>query len=319
MKSWKLWQFAILTLLALVALCSQFLPDLLAQKGQEELLEISVLLREPESTTWSNTRQGMEQSALDWGVELRFLTLADSNDSQSQASLLTRELEGGADGIILAPCDVEALAEVVSQASGSVPFVTLESPMGDQGAVACIAPDQAVLGTVLAQSALNGLPLDATVLLIDSAPNSQGISQRLSAAQEAFLQAGITPIVYTPQDQLDLSLYLSAAIATHQPQVVLAFEPQISELLASICTQLDRAPLLYGTGSTLLIAAYLEQGGLTAIAVQNEYATGYLAVETAVQAIRGQTVPEVGPLEVSLIRRETMYDPEHERLLFPVT
>ena len=69
------------------------------------------------------------------------------------------------------------------------------------------------------------------------------------------------------------------------------------------------------TGS---IAAHLEQGDITAIAARNEFAAGYLSVEAAVALLQGER-PKETKLEFTLVRKETMYDGNQQKLLFPVT
>ena len=58
---------------------------------------------------------------------------------------------------------------------------------------------------------------------------------------------------------------------------------------------------------------------LSSIAAQNDFAAGYLAVGAAVRAIQGQSYFQVEPLEFVLVRQENMYEPENQKLLFPVT
>ena len=101
---------------------------------------------------------------------------------------------------------------------------------------------------------------------------------------------------------------------------MLAFEPGALETAASVLEQMEGpAPLLYGSGATNTIAYALEQGWITAIAAQNEFAAGYLAVEAAVEASRKVARTEVEPMEFSIVRKENMYDPANQKLLFPVT
>ena len=46
---------------------------------------------------------------------------------------------------------------------------------------------------------------------------------------------------------------------------------------------------------------------------------GRVAVEAAVEASRKVPRTEVEPMEFSIVRKENMYDPANQKLLFPVT
>ena len=77
------------------------------------------------------------------------------------------------------------------------------------------------------------------------------------------------------------------------------------------------SPALYGVGSTGPIAAALERGSLAASAVWSDFAAGYLAVEGAVRTARGEDW-QPQPLAFSILRGEDIYEPDNQKLLFPV-
>lgn len=306
----------------LLSLCVLFL--LLAfdpgkPTSDEEPLEVSILPRESDSTLWFTARQGMEQAAADLGVELRFLTLSTSNQAEEQKELLAREVAGGTDAVVLVPADVEVLAEGVSAASVKTAVVTMEAEMAGSGANAYIGVDSASLGTELGQAVLNGVPAGGTVLLLDSAPGNNGVSARLKSAAQVLEDSGRTVRVCTASHVLPLSELLSALLSADCPDAVVAFEDGALEAAAAAIQGMNPRPLLYGMGSTSTIAAHLEQGVITAIAAQNEFAAGYLAIEAAVQAARNEIGQKDSVLTCTLIRKENMYTPDNQKLLFPVT
>ena len=78
-------------------------------------------------------------------------------------------------------------------------------------------------------------------------------------------------------------------------------------------------PLLYGCGSTAGIAAALEKGRVTAIAAVNVFSAGYLAVEAAAKLARHESWTGGSSVGFSIVRQETMYSSDNQKLLFPVT
>ena len=104
----------------LLSLCVLFLLLTMdpGRSGQsQQMMEISVLYRQSDTSTWSVVRQGMEQAAVDLNAELRFLTPAGDSAAE-QTELLSREAETGTDAVLLIPADREALAEAASGLSG---------------------------------------------------------------------------------------------------------------------------------------------------------------------------------------------------------
>lgn len=318
MKHRTMLQMSILVALGLGVLFSLVAFD---QPGRQdtELLEVSVIIREADSTGWSAARQGMEQAAADLGAELRFLTLNQSNSAEEQRSLLAREVEGAADAVVLVPADPAALADAVKAAASHAAVVTMESDLADSGAKACISVDNAALGQALGLAALNGVPEGGEAVLVDSAPGSAGVSRRLTEAARVLEEAGRSVYLCTLSGGHSLAETLNATLQARRPDAVVAFEPSALEQAAQLAQGQEKPPLVYGTGATSTIASYLERSSITLSAAQNEFAAGYLAVEAAVRSARGQDQAAIAPLDFSLIRQENMYDPDNQKLLFPVT
>ena len=315
MKHKVIWQLVV-PLLGLCVLFMLLATEPAKVQARQEPVEISVILRETESGTWSATRQGMEQAAMDLNVELRVLTLSRENDAEEQRDLLEREVASGADGVLLIPADREVLSEAVETAADAVPVVTMETDMSQDGASGYISVDNDALGRMLGDIALNGAPEGSSVLLLSGVSEATGISDRLTAAQEVLEAAGrkVYRCVLRPEESLE-----SVELAALAPAAVVAFDTSTLERTARVLREKESAPLLYGAGSSAAIAAYLEQGAITAVAVRNEFAAGYLAVEALVEVISNHADVTAPPLSFSVVRKENMYDPENQKLLFPVT
>ena len=302
MKSKKsnLIQIGILAVLGLAVVLSLVVPQLFRGRGAPQLLSLSVLLRDTDSSGWTAARQGMEQAADELGAELRFLTLSTANDSAEQESLLLREIEGGAAALVVVPADPEAPNDDLRRWMPVCPIVTLESPM--EGAADVVAPDNAALGRRLAEALLEDWD-GGEVLLLDTAGRCTGVTDRLAAAEETLAAAGI------PSRR---SEYLEDGAAW-----VMAFEPAATQRAAERKEAEGRTFALYGVGTATAITAQLERGTIAAMAAWSDYAAGYLAVRRAVNAARGEE-GEAGPLPFSILRGEDIYAPENQKLLFPI-
>lgn len=304
----------------LLSLCVLFLlltMDPVRSQGPAELWEVSVIFRDADSTAMSAARQGMEQAAVDMDVELRLLNLSADGQADEQREILEREVENGADGVLLIPADRDALASAVKEAS--VPVVTMETDMAADGAAGYVSVDNTALGEALGTMTLNGAPEGSAVILVNTAPEATGISDRVEAAARVLEGAQRRVYICRPGQEGELEEALEATVEKWSASAVVAFDTSALEHAARTLAQLEEAPLLYGAGSSAAIAAYLEQGTITAVAARNEFAAGYLAVEMLVNAINGTAGPRAQLLEFSVVRKETMYEPEHEKLLFPVT
>ena len=261
---------------------------------QPPLLEMSVILRDGDGAV-STMRKGMEQAAQDLNVELRFLIPAEDNSAVQQAQLLEREVAGAAPAVLLIPADREALGDAVSAAAGKTTLVTVETDMTAWGAAASITMDHQELGSL---------------------PGDNGIRERMEAAKAVLEREGRQARVYKWDPD---TTSLPDILRIERPRAIIAFEAAALADVAELSRGEDAFPLLYGCGSTASIAAALEKGRVTAITAVNVFSAGYLAVEAAAALARHEDWTAAAPVAFSIVRQETMYDSDNQKLLFPVT
>lgn len=306
-------QLAVLAALGVAVLLTLLLPQAASRRSVQPPLELSVILREADSSVWSNVRLGMEQAAGELRAELRFLTLSRDNDSQEQEQLLLREAEGGADALVVVPAD-RSLAERREELVGQLPLVSVESPAGES--VVTVAPDNQALGRALGQAVAEDWE-EGVVLLLQTAPGSEGVSQRLSAARLLLEEEGV-PVETAELAAEEIGESLLRLLVETGAQQIVTFEPSATEQAAAAKEEGTLPQLLYGVGLTSRIAAALERGTVSASAAWSDFAAGYLAVEGAVSAARGETY-QVQPLPFAVLRGEDIYEPDNQKRFFPVT
>ena len=306
-------QLAVLALLGGAVILTLVLPQLSNRRTPDPPLELSVVIRESDSSLWGNARLGMEQAAAELRAETRFLVLSADNDGQEQEDLLRREYEGGAGALVVVPAEPETLAQDLRELTGKCPVVTLESAL--EGAEDTISPDNRALGQALALALLEDWTGGA-VLLLDTAPGSFGVRDRLEGAKEVLEEAGV-PVQCRAARAGGLPVVLDGLTREAGTDWIMAFEPAATQGAAAAKESRGLEQPLYGVGVTTDVAAWLERGTVTAVAVWSDYAAGYLAVESAVKAARGEK-NKSEPLPFSVVRGEEIYDPDNEKLLFPV-
>ncbi len=298
-------QLSILAVLGLGVLLALILPELPSIQPQYETVEISLFLREGEMSITSNTRLGMEEAALNFGAELRFVTPPTQETHENQLALIQREVEGGADLLIISPIDPTALG----QEEISTSFFTIESQV--EGASLFASPDNSQIGDQLAQAILadnhQGL-----VLLVNSADTRTGVTERIEQCKAILLEAGLPVLTCTQSTLTEPDMDFSQVVA------IVAADYQTTLSLSSWAASQTIHHCLYGVGGTTEIAAYLERGTLQATVTWSEYALGYLTVQRAVEEATGVLDASFSIPTITTIRGETIYDPDNQKLLFPV-
>ena len=304
-RKYRLWQMLVLTVLGAAIVLSLMIPERLLSGPEPKRVEVSILPRHTDSALWAAARQGMEQAAEDFGAELRFLSLSQDNDVQEQIDLLYREAEIGTDAAVVVPADCARLSQALMD-KNTIPVVSLESPL--EGAVALVCPDNNLIGQLLASQIKADFPRGGRGLLIDSSPGADGITERLKVTQKVLEEAGF---------ELTVSPSLPEPEEFFSKDFVICFEAQMLDSAAQQASEASFSPKIYGAGVTDSAVARLERRQITALAAGSEYAAGYLSVAQAVATARNEDV-EDAQISVSIVREGDTYDPDHQKLLYPI-
>lgn len=301
-------QLCVLGILGAAVIFTLFYPYMSLHFRSREPMEISAVMRDSDSKLWSEMRSGMEQAASDLGVELRFL-VPSSESAEEQEDLIHREMERGTDGIIITPVDSSHIENNLQ--FGEVPVVSLEFPLS--GSRKTVSPDNEQIGKLLAEAAVQEKKVDV-VLLVSSYPKSQGMTQRIEAAEQVLSEVGIQTRLY--RGSLPTSIRKTAEEV--EAGQIIALDSKATLMAAEEYALFADRPQIYGVGSSGEITAGLEKGVLSAVAAWSEYAAGYMAVEYAAASIQGKGGNSEGTLKVSIIKGDEIYEPENQKLLFPV-
>ena len=305
--------FFLLSLAAFVVLFAVMVMDYPADKPKP-LLEVSVVVPYQSSDEFATIRQGLDQAADDLNVEVRYLTLTKRYDTEEQQTILRRELEGRADGVILFPTDSIALAPIVEEWFRKVPIVTIESPVVTDKPVPAICGNDYDMGLKLAERVLAYRQDNSPVYLLYSNPKSLSLTQRAAGISDAFQEDGLTVFQQVLPPELPLLQQELARMAQEQPGIWIALEPLILEQAAQLA---HPSVMLYGMGSSNLIASGLEEGRIEATVVKNDFSEGYLAMGLVVGNRKNTTVPQNPLVEFQVVDCNNMYDREIQKLLFP--
>ncbi len=313
MKKNNLIELVILSFLGIAVLISLFLPQLPNIVNNQKVIQLSIILRESDNYLWSNTRLGLEYACNELNAELRFLTLSTTDDSNEQIEIVKREIESGADAVLVVPADPMAFSEWVSSQKDICPIVCMESMVS--GTELTISPDYDSIGKSLALAARHRWR-GQTICLLDTSSARTGISACVDAAEKTLNEFNI-PVKRIKLNDVQIKDNLKALLAEHNSSTLITFDPYSTELAAKYKENNSLDFKLYGTGVSAYITSCMERGTITAIAAWSDYAAGYLAAENAIMLARGKPV-NFEPLPFKIIRGENMYVSENEKLLFPV-
>jgi ribose transport system substrate-binding protein len=309
----NLFLFSILSI-ACVFYVNSFQKNL---NNDSELYHISAIVREKNSEHWAITKQGMEHAADEMHVELTFIILQKDNQGNEQASLIEREVSNGAQAIVISDIDHSGLANAAYKIPAQIPAICIESTAPNSSVTSYVSADNYEMGAALGEAiASSGHKM---VLLINSDIMCDPVQSRKKGILSVFEKNGVSFKKRTlPDISRDYNNLLPDIIKKENVDAIVTLDSEELE----ICAQaLDRSNIqntgLFGMGTNSNIVHFIEQGVISGAVVQNDFAIGYLAIKSAVDALKKDEVPKQTLVEYKLIDQTNMYHEDNEGLLFP--
>lgn len=307
-----------LALLALIAilLMMAFALNMSVAETQKppEVPRISFLVRESDIGNVTAMRQGAMLAANEFILDLHFTMLTNANDAQEQIAQIAREIEGGAQAVILSAANEEALTPIVQ--SLIVPVVMVES--GVENVASTLSADDQLMGYHLAKQMVEQGVQNQQIVIVRMPQDKRSyVAERLQGLHTYLQEHGnvITQIEMTTETVYNPDA-LRTAISQANADTVIAFDlPQLTQIAAALE---DVCPV-YGFGSNSRALELLERGAISALAVPNDFSIGYQAAREAGALVNNPSrTPGYTAVGYHVVTAETMYDPENEWLLFPM-
>jgi len=224
-------------------------------------------------------------------------------DGQSNSAKQTADVEAaiasGAQGIILAPTDVNALAPAVeSVLKAGIPIVTVDRRVDNTSvSVPHVGADNVGGGRSMAQWVIEHFPSGAQIVLITGQPGSSSAIDRTLGIQEALRAAGPQYKIVAAQSanwQRELGLTVTqnilTSLGTQIPQAILCEDDDMAlGALEALRTSGISGVKVLGFNATPEALARLRDGEMAATVEQSPVRQARAALEQLVARIRAHT------------------------------
>ncbi|ROR31703.1 monosaccharide ABC transporter substrate-binding protein (CUT2 family) [Mobilisporobacter senegalensis] len=310
----------VLLLLSLFIISS---TDLFIPREDNEVYDISVIINDSDGERWTNFRSGMDQAAKEMNANISFVTLYDKNSLEQQIELLKREIDDGADAVLISAANSKKLSEALNEMVIEIPVLAIDSKLEGKQVKSYISSDNFKMGEKLGQEIQKNAKEKETVLILKSNMNSSNISERYEGLLSVLNNSSHSYDVLNLDkisEKDKVSKILLTYLDENSPDITVALDESTIEGSLNAMEQLSTEEKihLYGIGQTNRIVYNLEMENINSIIVSNMFTMGYLGIKNAVDAILQKPVKDKIELEFGVIDKENMYSIKNQRLLFPV-
>lgn len=315
----------LLRALAALLLAAALLP-LSACRSSGGPLRVSLILKTTVDTAefWSQVMDGVDTAADEFGVELTVSAASAETAVDEQIGLMRDAIAQKPDAILLVASDYDRLAPAVNDAvAAGIPVVTMDSDVNSPNRAGFVASDNYRIGKSLGELLGEFLPDGGKVaILTPSLISSSGID-RVKGAGDVIGANGKYELlgVYNTENDLTTARALTSKLLEQHPDVnavVCANEVcNVGAALTLTQAGLDGKVTVIGCDNSWRQIQYLERDAIQGIVIQRPFNIGYVAVEQAVKAARGETIPLFTEISCVKITRDNMYNSDNQKLLFP--
>ena len=270
-----------LLILALVVTIVWTSAGMLGVNKEEKKYSVSVIVNDSNNDRWIAMREGLEQAAKDDDIQLNYVSTGVFASEDEEKALIEREVENGADGIIVQLVSSEDTYAVFEKIDSSVAVMLLETDAVSEGVYSVTAPDNLWIGEALAQTVLQdyGDSLsEKKIGILSGNQNQLSMQQRLGSVKKLLEDENIEPVWILSGQGENLSSELVTKQADEPVDILITLgnaetETAVDYLQAD--TSYKRQFMIYGEGCSDKTVYYLDKGIIKSLVVPNEFNMGY--------------------------------------------
>ena len=287
---------------------------MLLEKNSKQYRKISVVIQDAEDTQWAAFRYGLKMAAQDQKVELVVASTADALTKEEQLNTIKREIELGADAVIVQPVPGDDLEQKLRHLEKKVPIMLVEYTTAkerEKSQLPSVEPDHSAMGEALAEELkkdycgnLSGKKYG--ILMKSDAP--QAMNSRRQGVEKALQDTGIV-CSWVVDSSVENKPKVDIVIALDNNSLIKAAEQAAANNL--------HGALVYGIGNSTQAAYYLDIGSVECLVVPDEFSVGYYSLTEAAERLRhffrGMKSRVVA---YTVIRREALFEERNQEILF---
>lgn len=295
---------------------------MISGQNKKALDKVSVILENAGDSQWSALKYGLKMAAEEEGIELAVVDVEEGLDAEAQKKVFEREIEDGADALIVQPVLDKNDQEVLKKIEKRVPvmLVGYEAEKGEtRYGLPVIKEDNYEMGQALAEEMLKdfeGNIEEKKIGLLLASTDSNMLSSRECGFKDALEDKNANILELSLDSLLDREENTESKV-----DIVIALDDSnltaIGEYLAS---SQPHGELLYGIGQSTEAIYYLDKGIAECVVVPDEFNVGYQSLSEVARKldhyfenVKKQTV------SYSVIRKETLFSKENQELLLTMS
>jgi len=312
------WGIKRILLIFLLIMIGEVIYYTQAGAKEEAVKQVSLIVYGSDATRWERLKQGAELASKDYNAEISLVTMSTENDAMEQISLINREIENGADALMIASCDSDKIDSYLKDKKIDLPYIYVDS--GNDDVKETVDADNVKMGGTLAKTIYDNEKDWIKVAIIADNLERNSVNRRLEGLiNTSFKYAD--EIVIWERNEYEKNkkgmFFLQRALTEEAVDVVVALDNSSMDDLLDATINLNKEIKIYGIANTDKAVYYLDNRLIKALVYQDDFSAGYLGVERLFGNKASKKNINSHEIKYSVVRREDIYNDEYQKVLFP--
>lgn len=306
----------------IVSICFVFLFIVIAMhlysgKKVEDTKNISVILYGSNIDRWESLKQGIEQAGKDYGVEITYVLMSMDHNELEQLSLIQREIDNGAKGILLAANDSDMDLSTIKLPSKNYPIICLESGVNDSG-ITLVSADNYAMGESLAKVVIEKENVIAKIAVVMDNQQRNSVKERYEGFYNKITEKFDNFTFWRREKGENRAIIFAQRELTGEAvDVVIALDNSSLEAVIDATLNLNKKVKIYGIANSDKAVYYLDNGKIKTLVYQEEFSMGYIGLESLLGGVNYNEKEMSNYINYHVVNDTTLYLPENQRVLFP--
>lgn len=289
--------------------------------------QVSVVVDESASGRWLPFREGLLQAAKDNNIELNFVSTDTLVSVQQEGKIISREIQNGANGVIVAFRASEGTSEMLRGFTGQSLLELVDTEVESEGndTIGTVTMDSAEIGRALRELLRTELRLRGDIKenrlrvgILSGNQQQFSMQEILSTFSEGIEEENVDiswEISGTEQTEEELRL----KNRTNPVDILLSMDNHSTEQALHYLRESRKESVkLYGVGTSDELVYGLDSGLIAGLIVPEEFNMGYRALSDLAGRLNHRTAnPIKRKIGFRMVSRDNMYLEENQRILFP--
>ncbi len=289
----------------------------------QDTLYIPMISKGFQHQFWQAVKAGADQAAEEFGVEVTFEGPDNEAQVDRQIDMLAAALAKSPDAIGFAALDSQAAIPLLRKANDAgIPIVAFDSGVASDIPVSTATTDNVAAAALAADKMAEFIGGEGQVAVIaHDQTSSTGVNRRdgfVNRIAEAYPNIEVVTVQYGAGDQLQ-STEIAKSILTANPDLKGIFgtnEGSAIGVVNGVRESGAKDIVIIGFDSGAAQKKAIRSGLMAGAITQNPIGIGYETVKAAVQAIKGESVPEIIDTGFYYYDANNIDDPEIAAVLY---